>query len=288
MQEGVRERPIEAWPDALERACAATRIFRTVHVLRETDSTQDAAGRLAATPGTLVTTGRQVAGRGRLGARWADTADDGVACTFVIEALAPERLAMSAAVAVALAARDVVAIDTRDRLGLKWPNDLLAEWHDGVPRKIAGVLVEVREGRALVGIGVNVAHATFDGDLATRAASLRMLGAQADRLAVIERLLLRVDEAIALQPAELESRFRSLDRTAGLRMRFRTPQGELEGEVVRCDPAKGLLVRTTHGESWLAAATTRVEPQCVARRTTVVEPSPTPGSALHRPASPPN
>lgn len=44
------ERAVEAWPDALERACSATRAFRAVHVLRETDSTQDAAERLAATP----------------------------------------------------------------------------------------------------------------------------------------------------------------------------------------------------------------------------------------------
>jgi len=263
------DRPLEAWPDALERACAATRTFRIVQVLRDTDSTQDAADRLGAVVGTLVTAGRQLAGRGRLGARWADTADDGVACTFVIEALPPERLAMAAAVAVTLAARDAAPASERERLGLKWPNDLLAEWPDGVPRKVAGVLVEVRDARALVGIGVNVLQESFHGELATRAASLRMLGATVDRLGVIERLLIRLDESLALGTEELASRFRALDRTTGLCMRFRTPRGEVEGVVMRCDPAQGLLVRGATGEIWLPAATTRVMAEAAAVRSTM-------------------
>jgi len=267
--EAPRERPIESWPDALERACAATRTFRVVRVVRETDSTQDAAVRLASTAGTLVTAGRQVAGRGRLGARWADTGDDGVACTFVVEPLAAERLAMCAAVAVALAARDALPETARDRLGLKWPNDLLAEWSDGVPRKLAGALVEVRDGLALVGVGVNVRQLAFDGELAARAASLHMLGSGVDRLGVIERLLARLDETLALDAETLESRFRSLDRTAGLHMRFRTPQGEVEGVVQRCDPADGLLVRTAAGEIRLSAATTRVMAEGPAVRSTM-------------------
>lgn len=268
----VSERPVEAWPEALERACAATRAFRRVQVLRQTDSTQDAADRGDAPEGTIVTAGRQVAGRGRLGARWADTADDGVACTFVVPVLGPERLAMAAAVAVAEAARASVSEAAAQRLALKWPNDLIAEWPGGRPRKVAGVLVEVRDGRALVGIGVNVLQRGFDGELATRAASLRMLGSTGDRLAMIEALLLRLDASLALDTAALEARYRALDRTAGLRMRFRTPEGEVEGVVERCDPARGLLVRTGDGGAWLPAATTRVMSEVQAVRSTMAPP----------------
>jgi len=84
----VIERPLEAWPDAPERACAGTTHFRQVRVLRETASTQDAADEGSLPVGSLVTAGRQSAGRGRLGHAWADTADEGVACTFAVPATA--------------------------------------------------------------------------------------------------------------------------------------------------------------------------------------------------------
>ena len=42
-------------------------------VVAETGSTQDSARRLGARPGDVVVAGRQSAGRGRLGRRWADT-----------------------------------------------------------------------------------------------------------------------------------------------------------------------------------------------------------------------
>ena len=47
---------------------------------------------------------------------------------------------------------------------LKWPNDLLCAWPGSTPRKVAGVLVEAREARALIGIGVNVRQRAFAGE----------------------------------------------------------------------------------------------------------------------------
>jgi hypothetical protein len=94
----VNERPLETWPDALECACADTTHFRQVRVLRETASTQDAADEGGLPVGSVVTAGRQSAGRGRLGHAWADTADDGIAVTFVVQRQDPERLAMAAEV----------------------------------------------------------------------------------------------------------------------------------------------------------------------------------------------
>ncbi len=255
---GVIERALEVWPHALEAACARCRVFRQVRVIRETASTQDAALQLGAPVGSLVTAGRQVGGRGRLGAAWADTVQDGVACTFVVEPTSAERLAMTAAVAVVQAARACVPSDQADRLGLKWPNDLQAAWPDGGRRKVAGVLVEIRDGRALVGIGVNVRQEAFPGPLAHKAASLHMLGGTHDRLHTIERLLEAMDQALAMDVTALEDRYRRFDRTLGQRMRFVTPAGEVEGEVLRCDPARGLEVQGPSGPVWLPAATTRV------------------------------
>lgn len=42
---------------------------------------------------------------------------------------------------------------------LKWPNDLVLNAIGGVPRKLAGILLEERGGILLAGIGVNVAGA---------------------------------------------------------------------------------------------------------------------------------
>jgi BirA family biotin operon repressor/biotin-[acetyl-CoA-carboxylase] ligase len=255
----MRDRPLEAWPDALERACDETRHIRQVRVLRETASTQDAALACKVDGGLLVTAGRQTAGRGRLGSAWADTASEGVACTFAVSPRSIETLSIAAAVAVALAARDVLPVAQASSVGLKWPNDLLARCGDGALRKLAGVLIEVREGRALIGVGINVLQSGFPDDLGDRAVSLAQLGSVADRLQVIEHLLLRMDEALSMEPVALAARFTELDRTVGLRLRFQSVSGPVEGVVLRCDAMRGLEVRTGDGPVWLPAATTRVE-----------------------------
>jgi BirA family biotin operon repressor/biotin-[acetyl-CoA-carboxylase] ligase len=268
----MHERSIEAWPDALERACAACAHVRRARVLRETASTQDAAMMLDGDGPALVTAGRQVAGRGRLGSVWADTGQDGVACTFVVTERDAERLSMIAAVAAAGACRDAVPDGRRDAVGLKWPNDVIARCADGAWRKVAGALVEVRDGRVCIGIGINVRQRDFVPELGDRAASLHQIGSSLDRLAVIERLLARVDEAIGLDPAALADRFRGFDRTVGLRLRFQTAEGPVEGEVIRCDPALGLEIRAAQGLRWLPAATTRVEQGFWSSRSTMVPP----------------
>jgi BirA family biotin operon repressor/biotin-[acetyl-CoA-carboxylase] ligase len=255
----VPDRPLETWPDALERACAETRHIRHVRVLRETASTQDAARACIVDGGLLVTAGRQTAGRGRLGSAWADTAGEGVACTFAVEPRPIETLSIGAAVAVALAVRDALPADRIGQVGLKWPNDLLVRCGDGALRKLAGVLVEVCEGRALIGVGINVLQSRFPPELGDRAASLAQLGSSADRLHVIERLVERMDHALSMEAEALSVQFAALDRTVGLRLRFQTASGPIEGVVLRCDAMRGLEVRTGDGPIWLPAATTRVQ-----------------------------
>ena len=56
-----------AWPDHLEQVVEQLEGFDRVVVLSETDSTQDAARRESARPGSVFLAGRQLAGRGRQG-----------------------------------------------------------------------------------------------------------------------------------------------------------------------------------------------------------------------------
>lgn len=93
----------------------------------------------------------QTAGRGRLGRSW--HMEPGASLAFSIAwplRRAPEALSLAVGVALADALEPGDAAPCRIRL--KWPNDL---WLDG-PRKLAGILVEVVSGVAVVGVGLNV------------------------------------------------------------------------------------------------------------------------------------
>lgn len=123
--------------------------------LSETDSTNrylaDAA-REGAESGLVCVAGHQTSGRGRLGRAW--EAPPGANLLVSVFFGADPRLSPhSLTVSVALAAADVSSKLTGAEVGLKWPNDLVA---DDV--KLAGILAEVlADGRGVVvGLGLNV------------------------------------------------------------------------------------------------------------------------------------
>jgi len=139
-----------------------------IEILFETDSTNAVALReTAPARGTRAWLAeRQTAGRGRRGRRWASPLAAHVYLTLSrrfdggLAALQGLSLAVGVTVADALHALGYT------RVGLKWPNDLLA---DG--RKLGGILVEIggEAGgpiRVVVGLGLNVAMpASSAGDI---------------------------------------------------------------------------------------------------------------------------
>jgi BirA family transcriptional regulator, biotin operon repressor / biotin---[acetyl-CoA-carboxylase] ligase len=192
--------PIELWPARLEALTERCTRWKWVIVLRETDSTQDAARRMGCVSGEVVTAWRQTCGRGRLGRRWIDTSEHGVAVTFVVdrESGNPERLAHAAAVATAKAAQCFLAVPVR----IKPPNDIMVEG-----RKIAGVLIEQADDRGLIGVGINVRQEHWPEDLACKAASMVQCGAHVDRLDVLEALMRTLDESLHADAAEIRQQF---------------------------------------------------------------------------------
>ncbi|RMF99945.1 MAG: biotin--[acetyl-CoA-carboxylase] ligase, partial [Planctomycetota bacterium] len=130
---------------------------------REIGSTNDRAKepevRVSADRPWLITAERQTAGRGRGSNRWW-TGEGSLAFTIVFPSPAelPTRqfglLALAAGAAVCEVVADVV--DKAEGassivVGMRWPNDVyLAE------RKVCGILVEIADGKLIVGIGVNV------------------------------------------------------------------------------------------------------------------------------------
>ncbi|MCH8151284.1 MAG: biotin--[acetyl-CoA-carboxylase] ligase [Planctomycetes bacterium] len=242
------EAPIEQWTTRLESALDGDggRAGRVI-VLRETDSTQDAAKRLNAKPADIVVAWRQTAGHGRLGRTWADTHEQGIAATIVAERAPSERLAITCAVGVAQAAEALLGRS----VGIKWPNDIVV---DG--RKLAGVLIEQSDQRALIGIGMNVLQTHWPHELAGRAVSLVQLGARVDRIDALVALLRAMNRALRLSQEQLIAEFSGRDVLQGVRATFRTGLRTVTGTVIETDPMRGLVVRTDADTVYLHSATT--------------------------------
>jgi len=241
--------PIEQWIERLESSSQAWPSIKATIVVRKTDSTQDAARRLNASPGTAIIAGWQFAGRGRLGRTWADTGEYGVAITIVTERARPERLAIVGAITAALAAEHIAERD----VGIKWPNDIYIDH-----RKLAGILIEQVDSKALVGVGMNVHQQDWPDELAARAVSLAQLGINVDRIDVICSILRSFGLAIAMTDSQLQTEFAARDILRGTRVKFRCGHDIVIGEVMQIDPLRGLRIRDERGEKWLEAATTSV------------------------------
>src|SRR5215210_2503819 len=101
--------------------------------------------------GAVAVAGEQTAGRGRLGRRWLAPAGTSLLCSIQLRPeVAGERLPELTGVAARACAEAIEAM-TGLSPELKFPNDVLLGG-----RKMAGVLAEARDGRVVLGIGVNV------------------------------------------------------------------------------------------------------------------------------------
>ncbi len=242
----------EEWPALLSATVAACERFHDVIVLRETDSTQDAAIRLGAVPGMIVTAFRQTLGRGRLGRAWADTGEEGVAITFITTAAPPERLAVLSAVAACRAAEALLAEHAAIApVAIRWPNDVMA-----AGRKLAGILIEQDAALARIGIGINIAQRSFAGELAERACSFAQLGVHVDRVRVMQELIRQVDAALAEPTDDLARAFAARDALCGRRAVLEFNRKAYAGHVVSVDPLRGLCVATAEGDVFLPAHAT--------------------------------
>ena len=164
---------------AIERRLVAelkgVRLGREVHAFQWVASTMDVAHELAragASEGTVVWAERQRRGRGRLGRVWESPAG-GVYCSIVLR---PARLPTETpqlSLVAGLAAAETIRELTGLCPAIRWPNDLLL---DG--KKVCGILIEVKSGAVVVGVGINVATALCD--LPETATSLAIAGADCD------------------------------------------------------------------------------------------------------------
>ncbi len=163
-----------------------------VVALDSVGSTNDEAKRLAASGaahGTLVWALEQTSGRGRLDRVWASPRGNLYISAILRPAVPPARAAELGFVA-SLAVADLVAAlvpGGRDKVRLKWPNDVLA---DGA--KLSGILLEAWSESGgpvdwvVLGIGVNLASAPVGTPYPVT--SFATLGAEIDVSAGLEAL----------------------------------------------------------------------------------------------------
>ena len=190
---------------------------RTLH-LETVTSTQEVARGLAI--GSVVVADHQSAGRGRLDRRWEAPPGTALLASFVL----PRHPVLSLAAGVAAA--EACGRSVR----LKWPNDLMLDDH-----KAGGILVEVLEGKTIVGIGINLTAAP---------PGAAMIGRPRDQL--LESLRERLSVWSAAGSVDVLRRWRELSVTLGSRVRVELPGRTIEGVAEDIDATGALIVDGEH------------------------------------------
>jgi BirA family biotin operon repressor/biotin-[acetyl-CoA-carboxylase] ligase len=205
--------------------------------------------------GAVVYTTRQTGGRGRGGNTW--EAPPGVLTASFVLHLPTDagQLALAAGLATVHAVEDLVP---GQRIGLKWPNDLVVG-----RRKLAGILCErPSPSVAVVGIGLNLAPEWPDSTWEDRTTSVAALGAAvtaADGLRVVGMIrrylleaagLLRTGGFAALLPA-LRERDVLMGRTVLIEVGQERRGGLAEGlDDQGCLLVNGQALRAGHVAAW--------------------------------------
>lgn len=155
------------------------------------DSTMREAADLAAKgcpKGTAVVAGEQTAGIGRHGHTWHSEAGSGLYVSIVLRPELPPDNLPPLTLAMGLATAEAISRSTDLTCDLRWPNDVMLK-----DRKVAGILAQLAEPAAIVGIGVNVNHVAFPPDLSAEATSLRLASG---RMHSREQLLIELLHAV--------------------------------------------------------------------------------------------
>jgi BirA family biotin operon repressor/biotin-[acetyl-CoA-carboxylase] ligase len=125
------------------------------------------------------------------------------------------------------------------RVKLKWPNDLLLHG-----RKLGGILVETKAGKAICGLGINLTWAPAG------AAQLNQ-----PRDVVFEQLREKMDEWTAAPPERVLMRWRELSASLGRRVRVEVSGRTTEGTAEDIGPRGELIV---DGHPFVAGSVTHL------------------------------
>lgn len=243
------------WDDERRVRASAAEILGAsgaVRVVERTTSTQDLARGLAREGLPAIVLARhQTAARGRLGRPWFDAPGMGVACSIALSRDSVDLDELPARVGVA-ACLAIESFAPRADPALKWPNDVVVGRAGDSPQvpglgKLAGVLVEVKEDLAIVGVGINVLQREFPPQIARSSASLAMLGVEVQPIDACEALLRAFAAVLGWPWGEVLAAWRCRDALLGRRIRLHLPDRMVEGVVEGIEPAREIALRERDG-----------------------------------------
>lgn len=209
----------------------------------------------AGAPEQVLGAEHQTAGRGRLGRSWTAPPGTSLLCSILVRpgAGVDPHLVTTA---LGLAAADAIEEVTGQRIGIKWPNDLVAGTSAAPDdRKLAGVLAEANVvggvvDAVVVGIDINVNWPeVLPEELAGSATSLRhLVGREVDRTALVVAMLRRLESHLA-DPSGVRDAVLWRSATVGRSVRIERAGGDLVGTATGLTADGRLLVEaggTTH------------------------------------------
>ena len=230
-----------------------------VCVYESIDSTNLEAARLSkngAGHGTVVVAQTQTAGRGRRGRSWESPKGSNLYFSLLLrpktEPVKAPMLTLVMAVALARAINQTAGCD----VGIKWPNDLVA---DG--RKLCGVLTEMHLQKekpaiedVIIGVGINVSDCEWPEELRDKATSLERVCGRliapgklwAQTMLIFEELYEEFILAGDLTP--IMETYNGLLVNLGREVTVLDPKGDYRGVAVGITPTGELVVETADGE----------------------------------------
>jgi BirA family transcriptional regulator, biotin operon repressor / biotin---[acetyl-CoA-carboxylase] ligase len=220
-----------------------------VYYTTSTTSTMDDARVLISRgvrDGTVVCTGYQSAGKGRLGRRtWESAPGENLLFTLIRNAEKVRSPVSRFPLLTGLALCFLYEKEYQFFPSIKWPNDLLYK-----DKKLAGILCTTEKNYILCGIGMNANQSEFPGDLSTKAISIRMITREkVDRMRLCEKALAEIKETLDMPDwqRELEKRLYNTGKKIKV-----IQQGEggtvyrvLEGILSGIDQEGALLIKNT-------------------------------------------
>jgi BirA family biotin operon repressor/biotin-[acetyl-CoA-carboxylase] ligase len=223
------------------------------------------AGARGEPEGAVFLAEEQTAGRGRGDHSWESEPSVGIYCSALLRpALAPADV-LPITLMAGLSTAEAVQQITGLRPDLRWPNDLLLNG-----KKFCGILTEMnsevtRVRYVVIGIGINVNHKSFAGELAPIATSLRIEGGREwSRVQLTAALLKSLDNAyreLITDPAKSRSAIiRNFEQQSsyarGRDVRIEEEPG-LHGVTEGLDERGFLRVRTASGARAVLSGTVR-------------------------------
>ncbi len=255
-------------PDALGPLLQGQMLGSRIHHYFSIGSTNAEAMTAAAAgepEGAVFLAEEQTAGRGRGGHTWDSGPSVGIYCSVILRPQLAPADALLLSLLAGIAVSNAVEKTTGLHPDLKWPNDILLNG-----KKFCGILTEMnaeatRVRYVVVGIGINVNHAMFPGELEPIATSLRLeSGREWSRVALTAALLKSLDAAYrelieqgSPGRSVILQRFEECSSFARSRYVHVDEDGGYEGVTEGLDERGFLLVRTSTGLKTVLSGTVR-------------------------------